>query len=253
MKKTVLILWNILAIVVLVCIVYFFYYSKNRGVKIKNPFADMELHSSVFNSDVLDSLLLDYPCAFALLGLDSCNMCKIVYTKLERDYPSVGKAYFDLTFHENNLLISQALLQTGFPMLVVIDRGRNLRAICNNYDAVKYKIDSIIVSHNNAGEIYIDYMPKIKMNRKNFTKAIDASFKSSLAYMDEDYEAMKDYAYESLNRWSYFYNNYLLNRYYAINLMSDSVAHYKQQALSFSRTEAIQAVVYKDKIEKLKL
>lgn len=251
MKKLLLFIWNITLVTIISLFIYSQCVKEEEAVELENPYADMILPNSTMSSSSLDSLLLDYPYVFALIGIDSCDMCKIVYKQMEMDFPQMGKAYFNIRHHENNLLVSQSLLQSGFPMLVVIDQNREIVALCNSYIKNNTKIDSVLHVDESERKLFVDVLSYLNTDKLEYMNALASSFQAALHFIDEDYESMKDYASQSLEYNSFFFNNYLMYCYHENMANADSANVYRRRALEFNRHGNIQSVVYKDKIELL--
>lgn len=247
MKKTALIVWTIIVSLLLAFFVY-----RACGFKRDNPYLDMRLPGRVLKSSLLDSVLAEHGLVFALFGIEDCDLCKFAYAKIENDYPSYPKLYFNIKEHENNLLASQSLLISGFPTLVLLDESKNILAFCNNCFENNSKIDSVLLAKE-CGEVrFVDLLQTDCFSDKNaYLETVNVALKATLNYIDCDYEGMKSKAYQSLQHGSYFFNNYLLCQYYKHNLNADSVSYFRQKALSFNRHHDIQAAVYQDKIENL--
>lgn len=76
------------------------------------------------------------------------------------------------------------------------------------------------------------------------------SFQALLNYWKEDYVGMKTKARTSLDKGSYFFNNYLMYLYYKNENKRDSVLWYKKRALR--QSGQVNSFIYCDLIEKLK-
>lgn len=201
MRKYFLILWSIAIITVLIFLLRLILFSEPVYKEIPDPYTDIKLKSEIFKPKRIDSLLVENPFVIAIIGNGDCKICKIVYQSVIENYPSVGKVYFDINFHDNNRLLSQALYQKGFPMIAIFNCNKEIVGICNNYSQSRIQIDSLL---RNQKEWVMDITPT-KIDKERWRTILNEAFKATGHYIEGDNEKMRLHAKLSLKEGSYFY------------------------------------------------
>ena len=173
--------------------------------------------SNVFDKSHLDTLLSNNDYVLLTLGAKGCSMCDIILAdKSLWNYP-IPHYYIDKDHHNNNLLVVQALRNSGFPTSYVIDKDFNIvGSIVGMKDIIK-RLDDIVHSKT----------PRQDTGMEMFNH----SFRALLSYVDGDINDAYDHARMSTGKGDYFFNNYIAYKYQNEKGAMDSVAYYKDAAI----------------------
>lgn len=143
-----------------------------------------------------------------------------------------------------NVWVNQWLNELAFPTSCIItSKGRLLTTITNgspkNFFAVLQQIDK-----NRSDSIYKENMSELTLKNKDLQSFLNQVLQVKLAMLKSENKAtwIKDSLLSSLNKESYFYNNYLLSKYYKATTDTVTAKVYAEKALSF-KTE-MDALLY---------
>lgn len=244
MKKVLVIIWTL-------ALVVFFFFSVRHLITEKDkaqiipPYKSVTNKSTeVFSVHTFDSLMASNEYVLLTLAFGDCSVCDtFLSTKIPEQFP-VARYYIDATHDNNNMLVLQSLYFTGFPLSYVIDQNRNIIGSIKGLVCLRERLDSIVYGQHQIQPETIPGVPK----EKTFTM-LSNSFKGLLSYMGNNHEEMKKQAKASLSEGSFFFNNYLMYKYYDNVNCVDSVNHYKKKILKNITT--LEAFVYENLLTEL--
>lgn len=231
MKKILLIIWSVLIFGGAVFLIFsnlntfeaYYYYTrqfeKQRKLLKKEKVA-------VFSRTDLDSLLIKKEYVLLTVGVAGCSACDLV---LLSPVPAMFDAplYFvDKNFDPKNMLVSQALYSSGSPESYVIDRSLNIEGVVYGNVDFKEVLDEIINRKLRTRSVDI-----IDMTPDSSLQMITYGFKGLLALFEGNMENVYTYAHKSKLFGNYFFNNYLLYKYYENAGHSDSTKYYRDFTL----------------------
>lgn len=231
-----MIIWTIVLVGILAFLI-----SKTRH---KEIFVEI-VPSELFTVSRLDSLTGTNDYVMLIMGADSCNMCDFVYIMpVINNYP-VSKYFLKKDYHDNNLLLSQALHTTGFPTSYFLNQDYEIEGmIMNHIDNLDGDLHKILIEKQAICPVSIH---GIKDN--NVLPMLSFSLKSAICYLQSDFDGVKRNARMSLDYGEYFFNNYMLYSYYKNHVNTDSVDYYKEKALNCLHGGDF--IIYKNLIEEL--
>lgn len=236
------------AIILCILAVYFlmyFDYQQNNVTQCKYIYYFDSPVSNVFNKNMLIRMLNDKQFLVLTIGITDCKLCKETKLIFIPDSFKVSRTYYDIKFHKNNLLLSQAFNTRGFPTSYVVDKNKNIIGIIEGNLNFSDQLNEIINYNQKM------YSVKIQGNVDS-TKTLPVlnnSFKALLASLDNDKNRMYQYALKSKQYGRYFFNNFMLYSYFKSVGRIDSMCYYKKQALKYNY--GINRMIYKSLIDSL--
>lgn len=239
MKKILIIVWT------LFLIVFFFFFlkllvvGKDKSKTITESKKTISSNTGFFSIKTLDSLMTENDYVLLTIAFGDCNVCELFRSSTIPDNYPLSRYYIDATHHKNNRLIFQSLYFTGFPLSYIIDQNYNIMGCIRGLAHLNERLDSIVYGQYPLQPQIITGVPK---NRTYFV--LSNSFKSLLSYFRKNDEDMKKYAEASLSEGSFFFNNYLMYKYYEKTNLTDSLNYYKSRILN-NITDR-DAIIYED-------
>lgn len=179
------------------------------------------------------------------LGYGDCQICDEL---LDRDFYkdlNEPKCYLDITRSLNNRFLSQALYAKGFPTTYVINDQYEILGAIRGVNDFQNQLDSILCFQQPVCDIVIHNIVK-----DSTLIMLTDSFQALLCYWKRDFTGMKVKTIESLEKGSYFFNNYLMYLVYKEENKTDSVALYRAKALRHGAH--VNSFIYSDLIDELK-
>lgn len=234
-KNTLLLLWALILTVSFGVLAYKYATApKSAPVSLSQKPA-----SAIFNKKSFDAAFEEDRYLMLIVGRGDCNMCQMLLSDKDVDKCPVKKYYLDVTHHHNNMLVSQAFENDGFPRSYVFDQNRELIGIVHGSRDAAQAIDSIVRNHKSG-------MPERGDNLSVFGKTFDAL----LAYTDGDMEGMYKNTRQSLALKEYVFNNYLMYRFFYVYEQPDSIALYRQKTLG-SLTRNLDVMTFESIVREL--
>lgn len=179
------------------------------------------------------------------IGYGECQICdELLNREFYKDL-DVPKCYLDIIKSLNNRLLGQALHAKGFPTTYVVNNDCEIMGVIEGMYNFQPFMDSILYFQRPICDVSIRHVEK-----DSTLAMLSYSFQALLNYWKEDYAGMKTKAQTSLEKGSYFFNNYLMYLYYKNENKRDSVLWYKKRALK--QSGQVNSFIYSDLIEKLK-
>lgn len=215
MKKWLLFSWTIILVGIIFYMGWTYFFPNELSPRHKDFISKQK--TTVFDKGHLDTLLSNNDYVLLTLGATGCSMCDIILSDRRLwEYP-IPHYYIDKDYHNNNLLVVQALRNSGFPISYVIDKDFNIvGTIIGSKDLVE-KLDGIVSD---------------KTRRQNAgMKMLNHSFRALLSYFDGNLNDAYNHARLSANEGDYFFNNYMAYKYQSEGGTMDSVAYYKDMAI----------------------
>ena len=228
--KSIKFLLNVIWCFVLIVIIILFISNHSTKRIPEHMFTKSAKDINVINNKILDSLLFTNKYALLIIGINDCDLCQTPKMIQIPDSFHVTKYYFDIKFHKNNLIFSQALYTKGFPTSYIIDKNYNVLGIINGSTNYLNKIDSIIIHNHKLCPLQIDGNVK----STNVITVLSYSVKTIMAYFKNDYDKVYALSLRSKTYGSYFFNNYMLYSYFKNKGNSDSILFYRKQTLKYN-------------------
>lgn len=151
------------------------------------------------------------PCQ-QLLRSQAYQDCKLQKIELDIQHDSIGK------------LFGQALWNTNFPTVYVITKDYDILGIMQG-DQFYEQADSILYFNKQFENIHMEEYYNIQ--KDSILPLLSLSLKATRYYMLKDYQHAKEFARQSLEKGSFFFNNYLLYKIYQQENHHDSTQYYK--------------------------
>lgn len=193
----------------------------------------------------IDSLAeIDNDNILLIITAKGCDICDIIFdTEYYKNLP-FGKTSIDIMTESNHRLLAQALYTKGFPTGYLINSKFEIIGITEGTVFFEKQLDSILLDRKNIFDFSIK-----GVDSDSIPSMLSYSLKSLKNYWEGDIASMKNYAIESREKGSYFFNNYLLYLAYKDENKRDSMSYYKHEALKHSHN--INAYMYDDLIVEL--
>ncbi len=204
MKQILIITWSLALIVLL-----FFSFKNLIITKDASRLIDHGKNTEIFCVNKLDSLLKNNDYVLLTIAFGDCSVCNIFQSNIIPDNYPVARYYIDATYHKKNMLVLQSLYFTGFPLSYIIDQDYNAIGCIQGLARLNERMDSIIYRQY---KLQPHLIPNISKDKTYF--ALSNSFKSLLSHFRANDKDMKKFAEKSLSAGSFFFNNYLMYKYY---------------------------------------
>lgn len=191
----------------------------------------------------LENLSFNEEYSILIVGYDGCAPCDSI--KKEFQLPinvSASAFYLDIVHSGKHLLIAQALRTMGFPTIYIINQNYVIIGIIPGLKDWDAKLNSVV----NGGTKIIEYDMEGN-NTDQLSLMLGFSLRSLLASFDNNEVSRRQYVRLSLEHGSYFFNNWLLYRFYLDENNVDSAQYYKNLTLNFA--SGVDLFVYEDIIE----
>lgn len=213
MKKILIYFWTAILVVILYfCMKSFFQREDQATIGQQAETTQTTFMPASFNR-------LKAPGKYILLTVTSegCNMCELI-----RQHPifkqlPLTPCFIEREFCSNNMLVSQALPTHGFPSSYLFDEQQNLIGYFKGAADIEENLNTILLRKD---EIPTDTL-----------QMLTYAFKAFIAYLNNEPQQMYQYAQESMNYQSYFFNHYLLYIHYRNVHQTDPAEFHKIKAL----------------------
>ncbi|MCL2562299.1 MAG: hypothetical protein FWE10_08310 [Rikenellaceae bacterium] len=181
-----------------------------------------------FSVHKLDSLVANNEFVILGIGLSGCGSCDdLLLSPVPQRY-GIPLYFINKEYDNNNRLVAQALYASSNPTSYILDSDMNVRGIIRGtVDYEKYLDD--IVNGSRLHSITIG-----DHSEENSIEMMSNALRGLMIYMRERAWSSEDiygYARKSLTHGEYFFNNYLLHRYFDAAAVADSAEHYRLAAI----------------------
>lgn len=143
-------------------------------------------------------------------------------------------------------LFGQALWNTNFPTVYAITRNYDILGIMQGNQFYE-QADSILHFNKKFENIHMEEYYNIE--KDSILPLLSFSLKATRCYVLKDFQRAKVFARQSIEKGSFFFNNYLLYKIYLQENNLDSARHYKEILLN--QNCDVNHYVYPDLIEEL--
>lgn len=177
---------------------------------------------------------------------EGCSTCESLLNRKDYKQLYFRKFYIDKFADKDSKLITQVLFTKGFPTTYIL--GPDLE-ILGNIEGLRYfnhKMEDCLRNKKRISDIKI---PHIKED--SVLQLMTLSFKALNHFLVNDVEQAKKYALQSLDKGSYFFNNYLMFQCYKNEHNIDSALLYRTKALN--HIHKVDEYIYDDLIDTLKM
>lgn len=205
-------------------------------------FADKK---STFDPAALDSLLKCDDYVMLISSFEGCGPCEWLRTSDVFDLYPVTPYYTDFLLNKENETVPYTFSVTGFPTCMFFNRSGEIVAVTSGTAKYYDKLDRIINNKENLCESEIGGLEKDRI-----LQLFNRMHKANTAYMRGDWEGVREYATAAMEIYPYFYNRYLLYKYYENGGDKASADRYK--ALALDNADERDGFVYKKLIAELK-
>ena len=235
MRKTLYFFWSLFLLIFFILIGIRFYnsYKEIDGINCNT----VQLMDSL-SKNTTDIILLT-------IVHEGCSTCESLLNRNDYKQLHFRKFYINKFADKDSKLITQALFTKGFPTTYIL--GPNLE-ILGNIEGLRYfshKMEDCLRNEKRISDIKI---PNIKEDSVLQLKTL--SFKALSHFLLNDIEQVKQYALQSLDRGSYFFNNYLMFECYRSENNIDSAFLYRTKALE--HIHKVDEYIYDNLIDTLK-
>ncbi|NSL85999.1 DUF1573 domain-containing protein [Chitinophaga sp. Mgbs1] len=183
---------------------------------------------------------------FFISKADGCPACEVYETALLRDQEFAAAIYKDYIvasinhMQPGNEWLSRLINATATPVFIITDKNGEIRAIISGA-VPKKKITDILTAVSTGKHLFEHYAlsDTSHISAPRQMACVQATLNAQLEWdryeKNKQYTAdkMPTYLKESISIYPYFYNNYLLARYYSTIRDTANARIYAHQALEF--------------------
>ena len=244
MKKRLYIIWSCILVAGFV-IWGIAYLQSNRAKQPENKVFFLPVPNYLNAVDLLSDLQqISEDTVLLTIGYGDCHLCQELveseyYGGL--DYP---KKYMDITLNDTNRIVGQALYAKSFPTTYIIAPNLEVLGNIEGTYSFPYKSEGILSYHHPCSDIEIH-----GVGQDSVLSLMSCSLRALASLWDNRLEDMRTYALHSLEKGSYFFNNYLLYHYYRIHFQRDSAFFYRRKALRHNHH--VNTYIYENLIDSL--
>lgn len=179
-----------------------------------------------FSVHKLDSLVANNEFVILGIGLSGCGSCDNLLLSPVPERYGIPLYFINKEYDDNNRLVAGALYASGNPTSYILDSEMNVRGVIRGTVDYEQYLDDIVSGRRLHGLVIGDH------SEESSVEMIGCALRGLLAHLrggesDEVYEHSR----ESLAHGDYFFNNYLLYRYFDAIAVADSAEHYRQGAI----------------------
>lgn len=175
-----------------------------------------------------------------------CNPCQQLLKNPAYQKCKLKKIELDIQHDSISKLFGQALWNTNFPTVYVITKNYDILGIMQGNQFYE-QADSILSFNKQFEDIHMEEFYNI--HKDSILSLLSLSLKATRHYVLKDYQRAKELARQSLNKGSFFFNNYLLYKIYQQENNHDSTQHYK--TILLNNNNEINHYIYPDLIQEL--
>ncbi len=254
MKKIILLVWTALLITIASILIFWKGFHKSgQEVVLTEVVQKVDSLTYSYNSGTssectlkaLDSLFTVSNLVIITISSEDCHLCNTLQNDTCYQQLKEGKLYFNIKEYPNNNLLAQALHTEGFPTSYIINSNYNVVGVVEGIKDFSARMDSALNQKWDINGVSLRGVSK-----EALPAMLSYSLKSLVSYWKSDMQKTKEYAKLSLNKGSYFFNNYILYLVYKEDRRKDSTRYYRNRALEHS--DHVNAYIYEDLITELK-